>query len=149
MNACRMEKGYRHWGHDIGSEDTPLEAGLGFAVAWDKPGGFIGREALLSASAVEPPHPTLGGAAPAGDAPLLYHDEPIWADGRIVGARRAACGGTGSRRRWAWGICKHEDGVTQAWLDGLALEVEVAWERVPAKARIAPWYDPRNERIRQ
>ncbi len=42
-----MEKGYRHWGHDIADEDTPLEAGLGFAVAWDKPGGFIGREALL------------------------------------------------------------------------------------------------------
>ena len=47
MNACRIEKAYRHWGHDIADEDTPLEAGLGFAVAWDKPGGFIGREALL------------------------------------------------------------------------------------------------------
>ena len=47
MNNCRMEKAYRHWGHDIADEDTPLEAGLGFAVAWDKPGGFIGREALL------------------------------------------------------------------------------------------------------
>ena len=47
MDACRIEKGYRHWGHDIADEDTPLEAGLGFAVAWDKPGGFIGREALL------------------------------------------------------------------------------------------------------
>ncbi len=42
LNCLRMEKGYRHWGHDIGDEDTPLEAGLGFAIAWDKPGGFIG-----------------------------------------------------------------------------------------------------------
>ena len=47
MNSLRTEKAYRHWGHDIADEDTPLEAGLGFAVAWDKPGGFIGKEALL------------------------------------------------------------------------------------------------------
>ena len=47
MNNCRLEKGYRHFGHDIADEDTPIEAGLGFTIAWDKPGGFIGREALL------------------------------------------------------------------------------------------------------
>ena len=46
------------------------------------------------------------------------------------------------------GYLHHEDGVTQAWLDGLELEVEVAWQRVPAKAQLAPWYDPRNLRIR-
>jgi len=46
LDSLRMEKGYRSWGHDIFGGDTPLEAGLGFAVAWDKPGGFIGREAL-------------------------------------------------------------------------------------------------------
>src|SRR3569623_2605919 len=48
MNSCRMEKGYRHWGDDISIADTPLEAGLGFAVAWDKPVEFIGRRALLA-----------------------------------------------------------------------------------------------------
>ncbi len=47
LNCLRMEKAYRHWGHDISDEDSPLEAGLQFAVAWDKPGGFVGREALL------------------------------------------------------------------------------------------------------
>ncbi len=47
LNSLRIEKAYRHWGHDITDEDTPLEAGLGFAVKWDKPGGFIGREALV------------------------------------------------------------------------------------------------------
>ena len=47
-----MEKAYRHWGHDISDEETPLEAGLGFAVAWDKKGGFIGREALLKQKAL-------------------------------------------------------------------------------------------------
>jgi glycine cleavage system aminomethyltransferase T/glycine/D-amino acid oxidase-like deaminating enzyme len=47
LNSLRIEKGYRHWGHDITDEDTPLEAGLGFAVKLDKGGGFIGRDALL------------------------------------------------------------------------------------------------------
>ena len=49
LNSLRIEKAYRHWGHDIGPEDNPFQAGLGFAVALDKPGGFIGREALLRA----------------------------------------------------------------------------------------------------
>lgn len=47
LNSLRMEKGYRHWSHDISPDDTPIEAGLGFTVAYDKPGGFIGRDALL------------------------------------------------------------------------------------------------------
>ena len=55
INSLRMEKGYRHWGHDIGEEDTPIEAGLGFAVAWNKSGGFLGRDALLKAKAAGTP----------------------------------------------------------------------------------------------
>ena len=47
LNSLRIEKGYRHWGHDITDEDSPLQAGLGFAVKLKKPGGFIGRDALL------------------------------------------------------------------------------------------------------
>ena len=48
MNSLRIEKGYVSWSHDVSRDDTPLEAGLGFAVAWDKPGGFLGRDALLA-----------------------------------------------------------------------------------------------------
>ena len=51
MSSLRLEKGYRDIGVDIDNTDTPLEAGLGFAVAWDKPGGFTGRDALLAAKA--------------------------------------------------------------------------------------------------
>ena len=47
LETMRLEKAFRDMGHDIDSTDTPLEAGLGFAVAWDKPGGFVGRDALL------------------------------------------------------------------------------------------------------
>src|SRR5690606_38358586 len=73
INSLRMEKGYRHWGHDIGEEDTPLQAGLGFAVAFDKPGGFIGREALLRQKEQGKPRRRLVQLKLEGsDAPLLY-----------------------------------------------------------------------------
>src|SRR3546814_9432961 len=68
MNALRLEKGYRHWGHDIGEEDDPLQAGLGFAVTWEKPegrwGGFIGRDALLRRRADGTPRRRLVQSAP-------------------------------------------------------------------------------------
>ena len=51
LNSLRMEKGYRHWGHDISDEDTPLQAGLGFAASFKRPGGFLGRKALLKQQA--------------------------------------------------------------------------------------------------
>ena len=50
LNSLRLEKAYRHWSHDITDEDSPLEAGLGFVIKFDKAGGFIGREALLGAA---------------------------------------------------------------------------------------------------
>ena len=82
------------------------------------------------------------------DGKLLYHEEPVWADGRIVGSVTSGMYGHRVGAPLGMGYLSHEAGVTQAWLDGLAMEVEVAWERVPAKAQLAPWYDPRNERIR-
>lgn len=78
MNSLRMEKAYRHWGHDISDEDTPLQAGLGFAVAWSKPGGFIGREALLRQKERGVTR-RLVQFALRDPLPLLYHNEPICA----------------------------------------------------------------------
>ena len=96
MGACRVEKGYKHWSHDIGDEDTPLESGLGFTVAWDKPGGFIGRDALLAQKAAGPLKRRLVQVMleDASDAaPLLYHEEPIVRDGVIVGSIRSGAWG--------------------------------------------------------
>ena len=80
LNSLRIEKAYRHWGHDITDEDTPLEAGLGFAVKWDKPGGFIGREALLRQKQTGC-RKRLVQFALRSPEPLLYHNEPIWRGG--------------------------------------------------------------------
>ncbi|HEX5796335.1 MAG TPA: FAD-dependent oxidoreductase, partial [Geminicoccaceae bacterium] len=84
LDSLRLEKAYRHFGHDIGDEDTPFEAGLGFAVALDKPGGFIGRDALLRAQE-RPPRRRLVQFRLRDPGPLLHHDEPIVMDGRRIG----------------------------------------------------------------
>jgi 4-methylaminobutanoate oxidase (formaldehyde-forming) len=76
MNSLRIEKAYRHWGHDITDEDTPLEAGLGFAVAFDKAGGFIGRDALLRQREAGVKK-RLVQFLLQDSQPLLYHNEPI------------------------------------------------------------------------
>ena len=148
MNACRTEKGYRHWGHDIGPEDDPVAAGLGFCVAWDKPGGFIGRDALLRARAAGTPTRRLVQLRLQDEAKLLYHEEPVWAGGRIVGSVTSGMYGHRVGAPLGMGYLTCPDGVTQAWLDAQELAIEVAWERTPAKARLAAWYDPKNERIR-
>ena len=84
LNSLRLEKAYRHWGHDIGDEDTPLEAGLGFACAFDKPTPFIGREVLLE-QRERVPTKRLVQFRLADPEPLLFHDEPIVMDGERIG----------------------------------------------------------------
>ena len=84
INSMRIEKGYRHWGHDITDEDTPIEAGLGFALAWDKPSGFRGRDALLE-QRDRPRTKRLIQFKLHDPDRLLYHDEPIFRDGELVG----------------------------------------------------------------
>jgi len=151
MGACRVEKGYKHWGHDIADEDTPLEAGLGFTVAWDKPGGFLGREALLAQRA--------SGTLPkrlvqvmlqdhSAAAPLLYHEEPILRDGIIVGSIRSGAWGHRIGRSIGMGYVNCADGVTADWLASGDWQVEVACERHAARVQLQPWYDPKNERIK-
>lgn len=149
INSLRMEKGYRHWGHDIGEEDTPLQAGLGFAVAFGKPGGFIGREALLRQKEAGPPRRRLVQVRlDDEDAPLLYHHEPVWRDGRIIGSVMSGAWGhrIGASLGMAYVEC--EDGVSDAFLSSMPLEIEIAWKRYPARAQLRGWYDPKGERLK-
>jgi 4-methylaminobutanoate oxidase (formaldehyde-forming) len=151
MNACRMEKGYRHWGHDIAEEDTPIEAGLGFAVAWEKPGGFIGREALLERKQAGTPKRRMVALCLEGDgeaAPLMYHEEPIYRDGTLVGSTTSGAWGHRLGKSLALGYLRHEDGVTADFVDGGAYEIEIGWTRHRAKAQLRPFYDPKAERVR-
>lgn len=149
MNSLRLEAGYRHWGHDVTDEDTPIEAGLAFAVAWDKPRPFIGREALAARRGTPPPRRLVQFRLEDPD-PLLYHDEPIYRDGHLVGRTSSGMWSTTEQRCLAMGYvtAPGETGVTGAWLDDAAWAIEVAGERVAATPSLRSFYDPRNERVR-
>jgi 4-methylaminobutanoate oxidase (formaldehyde-forming) len=147
MNSLRIEKAYRHYGHDITDADTPLEAGLGFAVKLDKPGGFIGRDALLRQREaglttrlvqflLEDPEP------------LLHHNEPIWRDGALAGYIRSGMYGHTLGGAVGLGYVEAAAGVDAAYVNAGRYEIEVAGVRYPAKASLAPIYDPRNLRVK-
>ncbi|MBL8359863.1 MAG: FAD-dependent oxidoreductase [Rubrivivax sp.] len=148
MNACRTEKGYLHWGHDIGIEDTPLEAGLGFTCAWDKPGGFVGREALLAQKERGAPHKRLVQLALDDANELLYHEEPIFADGRAVGVITSGMFGHRVEASLGMGYVKMPHAVTADWIASTRFEVGIGDRRVGARAQLSPWYDPKGARIR-
>ena len=147
LDSLRIEKAYRHWSHDITDEDTPLEAGLGFTVKFDKPGGFIGRDALLKQQEQGIQRRLLQFRLLDPD-PLLYHNEPIWRRDRIIG--HVTSGSYGHTLGSAVGLgyvdTSEISDVTE--LIGDTFEIEIAGVRVPAEASLRPMYDPDNKRIR-
>jgi 4-methylaminobutanoate oxidase (formaldehyde-forming) len=147
MSSLRLEKGYRDMGVDIDNTDNPLEAGLGFAVAWDKPGGFTGRDALLAARAAGPPrHRVVSLAVDDGDADL-FGNEPVLLDGTSVGYVRAAAYGytVGGPVGLAQVSC--QDGVTGQWLKAGGFSVRTPGGELPARLQLGPLYDPQRLRI--
>ena len=148
MNSLRMEKCYRHWGHDITDEDTALEAGLGFASNFDKEGGFIGKEALLAQKAQGTLKKRFVAFLFENPEPLCYHEEPIVADGKIVGRTTAGmfCHTLGATV--AMGYVEHEEGVTKDWLESTQFEIEVECERYTVKPSLRSLYDPTMEKIK-
>jgi 4-methylaminobutanoate oxidase (formaldehyde-forming) len=132
----------------MSDEDSPLQAGLGFTVAWDKAGGFVGREALLRQREAGF-NRRLAVITLDAPEPLMYHNEPILRDGRIVGRITSAAFGHTIGRSIGLGYVGRDDGpVTADWLAAGRIEVEVALERLPATASLRPPYDPTNARIR-
>jgi 4-methylaminobutanoate oxidase (formaldehyde-forming) len=148
LNSLRMEKLYRHWGHDIAEEDSPIEAGLGFTLAWDKPGGFIGRDALLPHRGRIPTRRLVGFALEDPGAPLLTHNEPVWRDGVLVGRTTSAMYGHTVGASIALGTVAEAAGVTPDWVAAGRFEIEIARRRHPARASLRPFWDPKGERIR-
>ncbi len=148
LNSLRMEKAYRHWGHDLGDEDTPLEAGLGFAVAWDKPGGFVGLEALRR-QRESGARRRLVAVAVEGTDHLLYHNEPIWRDDELVGRTSSAMFGHSIGAALGLGYVQNKGAaVTDDWIAIGRYAVEVAMERIPARVSLRPFYDPTSARVR-
>ena len=152
MGHCRLEKGFVHFSHDVGEDDTPLEAGLRFAVAFDKPTGFIGRDALLKQRDAGPIETRLVNmkvrAASLENGPYLLRNEPLWKDGAIVGY--VTSGGWGFRvgASLGMGSVRRTGGVTADWLKEGGFEVEVAGVRHAVDVQFAGFYDPKSERMR-
>ncbi len=145
LDGLRAEKGYVHWGTDAGPADTPFEAGLRFTVAMDKPGGFIGREALLAAGA---PRRRLVHLLLADPEPLLVHGESVLQGGRVVG--RVTSGAYGHTLGAAVGLAalEAEPAAVDEILAGGDVEIEIAGRRVPARLSARPFYDPDGRRLR-
>jgi len=147
MSGLRLEKGYRDMGIDIDNTDNPIEAGLGFAVAWDKPGGFIGREALLRARAQGPPrHRVVGLIVEDPDADL-FGNEPVLLGGEWAGYVRAAAYGYTVGGPVALAQVSCPDGVTAQWLKAGDFRVRTHAGDWPARLQVAPFYDPQRLRI--
>lgn len=145
MDCARMEKGFRHFGHDITCEDHVLEAGLGFAVKTDKP-DFIGRDAVLRKKEEGLKNRLLQFKLTDSE-PLLYHDEPVMRNGELVGY--LASGAYGHTLGGAMGL-GYVPCVGETPADVLASEyhIDVAGTLVKAEASLRPMYDPKSERVK-
>lgn len=147
LDSCRIEKAYRHWGHDICDQDTPLEAGLGFVCRLDKAVPFTGRDALLRQKE-RGVNRRLVQFALEDPAPLLYHNEPVFRDGAVVGYLTSGNYGHALGRAIGLGYVKNRGGVDAAFVGAGRYEIEVAGERQPATASLRPMYDPTSARVR-
>ncbi|MGJ3261303.1 MAG: GcvT family protein [Rhodospirillales bacterium] len=146
LNSLRIEKAYRHWGHDISEEESPVEAGLMFAVKPDK-GGFIGRDAVLRQKE-QGVKQRLVQFQLEDPEPLLYHNEPIHRDGTIVGYIASGMYGHTLGGAIGLGYVKNADGVDAAFVNEGSYELEVCGVKYPAKASLKPLFDPKNEKVR-
>jgi 4-methylaminobutanoate oxidase (formaldehyde-forming) len=148
LASLRMEKGYRDYGHDIDNTDPVLDAGLGFVVALDKPGGFLGRDAVLAQKAAGPPARRLMQVLVTDPAPMMFHAEVVRRNGTPAGYVRAAS--YGHTLGGAVGLVMVEAGepITQAYLDAGTWDVDIAGTRYPAVVSLKPLYDPEMKRIR-
>ena len=145
MDSCRIEKAYRHFGHDITCEDHVLEAGLGFAVDTDKP-DFIGKKAVIDKREVGL-EKRLVQFQLTDPEPLLYHNEPIMRDSEIVGY--ISSGNYGHKLGGAIGMgyipC---EGESPEELLSSKFEIDVSGTICAAKASLKPLYDPLSKRTK-
>ena len=147
LESLRLEKGYRAWSSDLTPNDTPFEAGLGWAVKLGKDIDFLGRAALAKHVGNVPRKRFVGFTAEDPDVVLLGR-ETILRNSEVVGYLTSGGFGYTIGRPIGYGYVRHDDGVTEAFLESGRYDLVVATEPVPARLHLEPLYDPRNARIR-
>ena len=147
IEACRLEKGYRAWGSDIGPDHTPLEAGLGWAVKLKSNKDFIGKSALIeqkknglkkifAAFTVDDPNQ------------ILLGRETIYRNGKQVGWLSSGGYGYTIKQSIGYGYIRSSEVIdNQFVLDG-DYELEIATNKVPCKVHLKPLYDPEMKKIK-
>ena len=148
LASLRMEKAYRDYGHDIDNTDGVIEAGLGFTVDLDKPGGFIGRDQVVSQLAARPLNRRLVQVLVGDPEPLMFHGEVVHRNGRPVGYVRAASYGFTLGGAVGLAMIEPEEPVTSEYLEGGVWEVEIVDRLYPATVSIRPLYDPTSARVK-
>jgi 4-methylaminobutanoate oxidase (formaldehyde-forming) len=146
INSLRMEKSYAAWGTELSTDDTPLEAGLGFAVAWDKPGGFLGREALLRQRSAGV-HRRLVTFLLDDPEPVLWGGEPIHRDGRPVGYTTSGSYAHALGSAIGMGYVKGGGVIDAAWIRSGSYQIDIAGELFSAEPYLRAPYDPKREHI--
>ena len=146
MDSCRIEKAFRHFGHDITDEDHVLEAGLGFAVKTGAKETFVGRDAVLR-KREEGLKRRLVQFMLEDPEPVLFHNEPLVRDGEIVGIVTSANYGHALGGAIGMGYVPCEGESAEEVLAS-GYEIEIAGNRVKAAASLAPMYDPKAARVR-
>lgn len=149
VECLRLEKGYRAWGRELTPDDTPFQAGLGWAVKLDKPGGFIGQKALIEAKG-KPLARRLVSVVLEDREPLLWGGEALLRDGRPVGDLTSAGYGHTVGASVGLGYVKRVDGeaIDAAWLDGGSFVVDLAGTRLKARVSLRCPFDPAGARIK-
>jgi len=144
LDGCRIEKGFKHWGHELGPGITPLQAGLGFTIDWDK--DFIGM-AALTRQRNEGLHRRLVLLQVEGGA-LMLHDEPVFEAGRFVGLTTSGARGPRTGLNLSFAMVEVSPGETLEETCARAFTVRVAGQNYPARPLRRPPFDPKGERMR-
>ncbi|HEY4995579.1 MAG TPA: FAD-dependent oxidoreductase, partial [Aestuariivirga sp.] len=147
IESLRLEKGYRAWGADITPNDSPLEAGLGWAVKLKSSTDFIGRTAL-EAKRIKPLTKMLVGFTTEREDVVLVGRETILRDGKFAGYLTSGGYGYSVRKPIGYGYVRNLGGVTDNYVTTGKYELVVAQERVKAIPHLKPIYDPMNEKIK-
>jgi glycine cleavage system aminomethyltransferase T/glycine/D-amino acid oxidase-like deaminating enzyme len=146
IESLRLEKGYRAWGSDITPNDSPFEAGLGWAVKLGRNTDFLGRQAA-ELTAAAPLRKMLAGFAVDDPALVLLGRETILRNGETVGYLTSGGFGYTIGKPIGYGYVRRE-GIRRDWLEAGRYELVVAEERYPATMFLTAPYDPENGRVR-
>lgn len=147
LESTRTEAGRKDYGLDMENTDSPLEAGLGFAVDFDKPGGFVGRDRLLRDRQAGLTRRLVQFLLDDPE-PLLHGEEPIFRDGERVGYLRSGNYGHTLGGAMGFGYVEHTGGVDRDYLLDAGYALQVAGEMITARASLRPMYDPAGDRVR-